>query len=303
MNRTTATPLDVESSVHDRYSEGAQQRVEALCCPIDYDPKYLKLLPAEVLERDYGCGDPSRYVRHGDVVLDLGSGGGKICFIASQIVGPTGRVIGVDMNLDMLDLARRNAPIVAERVGWSNVEFHRGRIQDLQLPLDTVDARLAAHPVRSADDLSRHAAWETELRRTLPDFSEMGGHIDRIVTPPPPATLQARPAPPHLRGADTDSDTDADTTDAAGVRSITIRNREFTAFLIERSTTFANRSFTNDLTPKPTRGQFDWAGGAWIRRRRSRKTARPSLARSAAPSFACPGRRQVVQLLPASVDS
>lgn len=173
-------PLDVESSVRERYSEGAQQRVEALCCPIDYDPRYLKVLPEEVLERDYGCGDPSRYVREGEVVLDLGSGGGKICFIASQIVGPSGRVIGVDMNPDMLDLARRNAPIVAERIGYANVEFHRGRIQDLQLPLDSVDARLHSHPIRSADDLARHAAWEAELRRTLPMVAD--NSVDVVVS-------------------------------------------------------------------------------------------------------------------------
>jgi len=51
-----------------------------------------------VLERDYGCGDPSRYLRPGETVLDLGSGSGKICFIAGQGVSPTGHVIGVDEN-------------------------------------------------------------------------------------------------------------------------------------------------------------------------------------------------------------
>ena len=54
------------------------------------------MIPPEILQRDYGCGDPSRYVRSGDRVLDLGSGGGKICYIASQIVGPAGNVVGVD---------------------------------------------------------------------------------------------------------------------------------------------------------------------------------------------------------------
>lgn len=166
--KSAANPLDVESAVRARYSEGATERVEALCCPVDYDPRYLKVLPDEVLERDYGCGDPSRYVRHGETVLDLGSGGGKICFIASQIVGPAGRVIGIDMNPDMLDLARRSAPIVAERIGHSNVEFHRGRIQDLQIGLDTVDAFLADHPVRSTADMAKYAAWEKNTRSTMP---------------------------------------------------------------------------------------------------------------------------------------
>ena len=77
----------------------------------------LRVIPQEVIERDYGCGDPSRYLRQGEVVVDLGSGAGKICFIAAQIVGPNGKVIGVDMTDEMLEVARRNAPIVAAHIG------------------------------------------------------------------------------------------------------------------------------------------------------------------------------------------
>lgn len=163
--------LDVEAAVRARYSEGATQRVDALCCPIDYDPSFLAVIPDEVLERDYGCGDPSRYVRHGEVVLDLGSGGGKICFIASQIVGPTGRVIGVDMNPDMLDLARRNAPIVAERIGHAGVEFKRGRIQDLATDVDAVDAWLAAHPIASTAELRAFEEWKAQQPKLVSDCS------------------------------------------------------------------------------------------------------------------------------------
>ena len=121
----------MESSVKEVYAVGAQGRVDELCCPVEYDPIYLESIPDEVVRRDYGCGDPSRYVREGEVVVDLGSGTGKICFIASQMVGPNGRVIGVDMTPEMLDVARRNAPVVAERIGYANVEFRRARIQDL----------------------------------------------------------------------------------------------------------------------------------------------------------------------------
>lgn len=124
--------IDHDADVRRRYSEGAQARVEELCCPISYDRSFLEVIPAEVIERDYGCGDPSRHLRGGETVLDLGSGGGKMCFIAAQVVGAQGRVIGVDMNHDMLDLARRNAPIVAERIGYANVEFLEGRIQDMR---------------------------------------------------------------------------------------------------------------------------------------------------------------------------
>jgi ubiquinone/menaquinone biosynthesis C-methylase UbiE len=146
----------------------AGAREAALCCPVDYDPALLEVLPPEVLERDYGCGDPSRYVREGDTVLDLGSGGGKVCFIAAQVAGPKGRVIGIDMNDAMLALARRAAPLVAERVGFANVEFWRGRIQDLSLDVDRLDAWLARHPVRSAADLADLEAEQTRLRRSSP---------------------------------------------------------------------------------------------------------------------------------------
>ena len=67
----------VEIKVSQRYAEGAKQRQEGLCCPVDYDASLLELLPQEIIDRDYGCGDPSRYVKAGDTVLDLGSGGGS----------------------------------------------------------------------------------------------------------------------------------------------------------------------------------------------------------------------------------
>ncbi len=96
-----------ESAVLERYSRGAQEKQGALCCPVDYDTSLLKLLPQEIIEKDYGCGDPSRYVREGDVVLDLGSGSGKNCYMAAQLTGDKGKIIGVDMNDDMLALATK----------------------------------------------------------------------------------------------------------------------------------------------------------------------------------------------------
>src|SRR5262245_60604354 len=143
--------MNVESAVKTRYSDAAQQRVEALCCPIDYDQHYLKVIPQEIIERDYGCGDPSKFVRPGETVLDLGCGAGKICFIAAQVVGPTGRVIGVDMNDDMLALARKHQRQVGDTLGYHNVEFRKGRIQDLELDLERLEAELRAHPIESAD--------------------------------------------------------------------------------------------------------------------------------------------------------
>jgi ubiquinone/menaquinone biosynthesis C-methylase UbiE len=159
---------DPEQAVRERYEEAARVREGALCCPVDYDPRYLEVIPDAVIERDYGCGDPSRYVREGDTVLDLGSGGGKICFIAAQVVGPKGRVIGVDVNDEMLALARGAAPVVAERVGYENVEFRRGRIQDLELDLDHLDVWLATHPVVDSSGLGDLQHEQERIRREQP---------------------------------------------------------------------------------------------------------------------------------------
>ena len=180
MSVTTAAPLDVEGAVRARYSGAAQAREENLCCPIRYDPTLLATIPDEVLERDYGCGDPSAHLREGETVLDLGSGAGKVCFIASQVVGPGGRVIGVDMNDEMLALARRSAPGVASRVGHANVEFRRGRIQDLALDLDRLDAWLGEHPVRSSEDLARLDAEVARLRREAPLVASRS--VDAVVS-------------------------------------------------------------------------------------------------------------------------
>jgi ubiquinone/menaquinone biosynthesis C-methylase UbiE len=163
-----AASLNVESAVKQRYSAAAQKKVEALCCPVAYNREHLKVIPPEVLERDYGCGDPSRHVRPGETVLDLGCGAGKICFIAAQIVGPEGRVIGVDMNDDMLALARRHQRTVGDALGYHNVEFRKGRIQDLALDLEALDAALKAHPLASADAYLAAETLAAELRVTRP---------------------------------------------------------------------------------------------------------------------------------------
>lgn len=170
----------VEKIVRKRYSEGAQESVAALCCPTDYDPKYLRVIPDEVLERDYGCGDPSRHLRPGEIVLDLGAGTGKICFIAAQVVGPEGRVIGVDMTPEMLTVARRNAPIVADRIGYSNVEFRRGRIQDLALDLDLLEERLASVPVADVEGLVEVEHLCDQLRQKRPLIES--GSVDVVVS-------------------------------------------------------------------------------------------------------------------------
>ena len=160
----TTTPRSAESSVTSRYAAAAKVPEAALCCPVEYNRDLLKIIPQEVIEKDYGCGDPSRYVKPGETVLDLGSGTGKICFIAAQVVGAQGRVIGVDMTDDMLEVARRNAPVVAERLGYANVEFRKGRIQDLGLDLEILDAELKQHPIANANSFLRAQELAADLR-------------------------------------------------------------------------------------------------------------------------------------------
>jgi arsenite methyltransferase len=160
--------LNIEGAVKERYSAAAQQRLEALCCPIEYDRHYLKVIPNEILERDYGCGDPSRHLRPGETVLDLGSGAGKICFIAAQVVGPNGKVMGVDMNDEMLALARKHQQAVADAVGFHNVEFRKGRIQDLALDLEQLEAELKTRPIDTADAYLAIVALADDLRIRRP---------------------------------------------------------------------------------------------------------------------------------------
>lgn len=157
-----------ESATRSRYAAAAQRPEAALCCPIDYDAELLKAIPQEVIEKDYGCGDPSKHIVPGDTVLDLGSGTGKICFIASQVVGTRGKVIGVDMTDDMLEVARRNAPLVAKAIGYANVEFRKGRIQDLSLDLDAFNEALRNHPVSDVNAFLQTEELADRLRQTQP---------------------------------------------------------------------------------------------------------------------------------------
>lgn len=160
--------MNKESAVRERYTAGASAQETALCCPVEYDRQYLEIIPEEVIEKDYGCGDPSQHLTEGATVLDLGSGTGKICFIASQIVGAKGKVIGIDMTDDMLEVARRNALIVAGHTGFSNVEFRKGRIQDLALDLELLDEKLQESPYSGSDAYLNAEQIASRLRTEEP---------------------------------------------------------------------------------------------------------------------------------------
>jgi len=161
-------PMDVEQVVRRRYAAAAQEAEPALCCPVDYNPEYLEAIPEEIIRRDYGCGDPSKHVAAGEKVLDLGSGGGKICYIAAQVVGHDGHVIGIDRNDQMLALARKYQQPMAEKFGFENVEFRKGSIQDLALDLEAFETYLAQNPVTSSSAWLRAEAHAAELRETAP---------------------------------------------------------------------------------------------------------------------------------------
>lgn len=169
-----------EDSVYHRYSAAAQQREEALCCPVEYAADFLSVIPEEILERDYGCGDPTPFAKEGETVLDLGSGGGKLCYILAQVVGERGRVIGVDCNREMLGLARKYQQQVAERLGFSNVDFRYGLIQDLRLDLDLLGRELTQHPVKDPTGWLTLRTLEERLRHHQPMIAD--DSVDCVVS-------------------------------------------------------------------------------------------------------------------------
>jgi arsenite methyltransferase len=171
---------DYEAAVLQRYGNAAKEVEACLCLPVSYDQALLRVIPKEIIEKDYGCGDPSRYVRESETVLDLGSGSGKACYIVSQIVGAGGKVIGVDFNPLMLELARKYQTTIGDQLGYHNVEFRRGKIQDLQTNLELVDRYLQDNPVCSVADLAKLQEYENKIRREQPLVADES--IDVIVS-------------------------------------------------------------------------------------------------------------------------
>lgn len=150
-------PIDkVTQTVSERYAKAASTG-EQMCCPTSYDMGRLKtFIPDEVLKISYGCGTPAglKTVRAGETVLDIGSGGGIDCFEASRLVGQTGRVIGIDITDTMLEIARKNAVVVAENLGYpaSNVEFRKGLADAMPVDDGTIDLIISNCVINLAPD-------------------------------------------------------------------------------------------------------------------------------------------------------
>ncbi len=160
---------DIKNRIRQKYAEAAKRagRGDSACCGAapwrvgSCDPVTSDLyaagetasIPANALAASLGCGNPSALaeLKRGEIVLDLGSGGGIDVLLSARRVGPTGKVYGLDMTDDMLNLARRNQ----ERAGVENVEFLKGEIENIPLPDDSVDVIISNCVINLSSDKDR----------------------------------------------------------------------------------------------------------------------------------------------------
>jgi SAM-dependent methyltransferase len=166
LDPTTMNDDEIRTAVRERYAASAtavlQDIGSASCCPspVDASPVTRDLYDAEVgevpaaaLAASLGCGNPTALaaLEPGQVVLDLGSGGGIDVLLSARRVGPTGKAYGLDMTPEMLELARRNQ---AES-GVANAEFLLGTMEDIPLPDSSVDVVISNCVINLAADKDR----------------------------------------------------------------------------------------------------------------------------------------------------
>lgn len=132
---------DTREFVKDFYGQAATHPQENLCCPTVYPAEDTSHIPKDVIERFYGCGSPVSIagIAAGETVVDLGSGAGIDCFIAARKTGPEGKVIGVDMTDEMLGVANESKSAVSEKLGYDNVEFRKGFLEEIPVETKSVD--------------------------------------------------------------------------------------------------------------------------------------------------------------------
>lgn len=157
----------VQQQVREKYGEAArqvQQTNQAACCtpafrccdPITgslYSDSEKSSLPGSAVQASLGCGNPTALIdlRPGEVVLDLGSGGGIDVLLSAQRVGPSGKAYGLDMTDEMLALARENQ----RKAGVANVEFLKGEIENIPLPDNSVDVLISNCVINLSADKAR----------------------------------------------------------------------------------------------------------------------------------------------------
>ncbi len=148
---------DTHTLVNAFYTEAAQNPREDIMNPVCYSEELMSHIPEEARWRGYGCGSPveDAGLVIGDTVVDLGSGTGIECFIAARIVGPTGRVIGVDMGDAMLSIANRTRDNVAETLGYSNIEFKKAFLESLPLDDESADVVISNCVINLSPDKRR----------------------------------------------------------------------------------------------------------------------------------------------------
>jgi SAM-dependent methyltransferase len=154
---------EIEKIVQSKYGAVAQSglsserdEVRDVAVAFGYTDAELRSIPADA-NMGLSCGNPiaSASLKPGEVVVDLGSGGGLDVFLAAQKVGPTGRAIGIDMTQEMIDLARRNAVKAGQGTPPTNVEFHLATIDELPLADGTVDCIISNCVINLAPDKRR----------------------------------------------------------------------------------------------------------------------------------------------------
>ena len=164
------------------------QEAEKLARELGYTVEELKALP-EGANMGLSCGNPAALaaLKAGEVVLDLGSGGGFDVFIAGRKVGATGRAIGVDMTPDMLGKARRNIAHYRKETGLDNVEFRLGEIEHLPVANDSVDAIISNCVINLSPDKAQ--VWH-EMTRVLKPGGRVAVSDMALLKPLPPEVLK-----------------------------------------------------------------------------------------------------------------